>query len=212
MVTVTCTQLRAAFLSGRTPSGPEVAAHVRACPDCAELFERGAVAGRALGRLEESEQPELSRLHASLRRRLDAERGPRAWLRSRKTATRVGLALALAVTLIAAAHRRAHPSMAVAGGEAAHSWIAAASCFGYGSLFTALFLSALWMLTRRDSVSTRLATVGGLTAGGVGVAALAAHCPVSDPLHLVAGHASVVGAWAAACAVASWAAARGAGR
>lgn len=207
-MTVTCTELRAAFRSGRTPSGPDVSAHVEECPDCAELFERGAVVGRALAHWEGTAPPDLSRLHEGLRQRLQAERGPRAWLRSRKTSVRVGLALALAVTLVAAARRRAPPSAALESAPAAASWPAAAACFAYGSLFTALFLGVLWMLSRRDGASARVAAIAGLTAGGVGVAALAAHCPVSEPLHLLAGHASVVVAWCAACAMASWAAAR----
>jgi hypothetical protein len=204
MTTVTCHQLRAAFREGRVPNGPDVSAHVEACPDCAVLFEQEAVAGLALGRWEPTEPADLSRLRLRLQERLDRERGVRAWLRSRKTPTRVAMAVAAAVALVAAASRRAHPASTGAG--AAPEWSKAAACFSYGSLFTALFLVLLWALSRRDGASVRAAAVAGSGSAGVGVLGLTAHCPSSDPVHLLEGHASVLVAWVAGCALVAWAA------
>ena len=203
MGTVTCDQLRRIFQGGQVPSGPEASAHVEICPACAVLSEDEGLAGRALGGLQPTESLDLSRLHASLRRRLDAERGVRAWLRSRKTSTRLVLSLVAAVTLIVAASHRTHPASTVEAPGVVLALPRAAACFSYGSLFTALFLVLLWALSRRDGASVRGAALAGLGSASVGVLGLSAHCPSSAPLHLLAGHASILVAWVAACAMAA---------
>lgn len=206
MGTVTCDQLRATFRSGQVPSGPEVSAHLEVCPDCALICEDEAVAGRALGRLQPAQPVDLSRLRDGLRHKLDAERGVRAWLRSRKTSTRVSLALVVALALIAVASRRSHSVSTTEAGGGVPALPQAAACFSYGSLFTALFLVLLWALSRRDGASIRTAALAGLGSAAVGVLGLSAHCPSFEPLHLLAGHASIVLAWVVACVIVAWAA------
>jgi hypothetical protein len=201
MSTVTCDEVRASFRGGRVPTGPEVSAHVETCADCAVLFEQEAVAGRALGRWEPLEPADLSRVRQELQRRLGAERGPRAWLRSRRTSTRVALAVAGAAGLVAVASRESHRPPVPEGETVASGVSLAAACFSYGSLFTALFLVLLWALSRRDGPSVRSAALAGLGSAAVGILGLSAHCPSSDPMHLLAGHASVLVAWVAACAL-----------
>src|SRR5262245_58503676 len=87
-----CTEIRDALLAGSLPAGPGVDAHLRDCAACSELLENGGALGRALSR---SEAPAVSgeELFASLERAVRAESGPRAWLRSRPTPLRAGVAL-----------------------------------------------------------------------------------------------------------------------
>jgi hypothetical protein len=146
----------------------------------------------------------LSQLRTNLRHRLDEERGVRAWLRSRKTSTRWGLAVVAALALIAAASRRTHAVSKIEAGGAAHALSQAAACFSYGSLFTALFLVLVWALSRRDTAPARSAALAGLGSAGVGILGLSAHCPSFEPLHLLTGHASIAAAWGVTCAVAAW--------
>ncbi len=202
---VTCDQVRATFRGGDVPSGPEILVHVEACPDCVMLFEDEGLAGLALGRLQPRQSLDLSQLRARVLHALEAERGVRAWLRCRRTSTRIGLVLAAALALVAVASRRPHVESTSEAGGAIPASPTAAACFSYGSLFTMLFLGVLWALSRRDGASVRSAALAGLGSAGVGFLGLSAHCPSSEPLHLLAGHASVLLAWVVACAAVAWA-------
>lgn len=43
-----CAEIRSGFVSGRVPEGPAVDEHLKWCPHCRELFEKGAQLGRRL--------------------------------------------------------------------------------------------------------------------------------------------------------------------
>lgn len=105
MRSVDCAALRDAFRAGDLPAGPEVEAHLDACPACRELFSDEARVGRALGELPAPAAlgPEL---WARTERRLLADTGARAWLRSRPTWQRAALALLAGALLAAGALRR----------------------------------------------------------------------------------------------------------
>lgn len=80
------------------------------------------------------------------------------------------------------------------------------ACFSYGLLLAAPFLFVIWLLDRSDrSVLETLAAVG-TTAGLVANAALARHCPIANPAHLLLGHAAIGAALAGLGAIsARWA-------
>ena len=93
-----CAEIRKLFVAGRIPAGPEVAAHVRGCGPCAELFAADAQLGR---RLSEAVLPEVDagELFALVARDVQGEVGLRARLRALPTRVRalglVGVAFAL---------------------------------------------------------------------------------------------------------------------
>src|SRR5262245_35960030 len=127
-----CAEIRDALLAGSVPSGPEVEAHVRGCSACEELLADEGALGRALSR---NETPAIAsdELFASLERRVLAESGPRAWLRSRPTPVRAGVALLAGATVVAIGGRSA-----LGGGSGAFTtpWIA---------LFALAATACLWM-------------------------------------------------------------------
>lgn len=98
---VDCRQVEQALIRGDAVDQGDLAAHLEGCLACQEL----AAAGPALVRALDSPDPagaDLGPLKAALARRLERERGPLAWLRSRATPVRIVLALAAAlVTLVA---------------------------------------------------------------------------------------------------------------
>lgn len=198
METVRCAEIRAAFRAGDVPSGPATALHARGCPDCAQLFEQDALAGRSLAGLGQDNGADVAVLAVALKQRLSRERGVRAWLRSRPTRTRYALAVGGGLLLGLAGNLGKHAEHPAAGLElAGHSWSRASACFAYGSLFTFAFLVLLWHLDRRDRLSSVAAAFGALGAGLVGNLALHFHCPITHPWHLLAGHASLLLVWVA---------------
>ena len=101
-----CADLRAALLSGQTPRGAEVDAHVETCEACAELLAQDSSLGRQLAGLarEGARRSESDGAFdfSSLETRIQAEASAAGWLRSRTTVTRVSLLLlaALGVALV----------------------------------------------------------------------------------------------------------------
>jgi len=73
----------------------EAAAHAAGCPVCAELTADGGRLAGALRDLPAEEGLDLEAAWSGLGARLAAERGPRAWLASRPTWARFGLAAAV---------------------------------------------------------------------------------------------------------------------
>lgn len=103
----------------------------------------------------------------------------------------VGLALPALLVVVAPLHGavEAHPESFV--GQGADFAPRALSCFAFGLLLGALVLALLGLLDRRDDLSwPRLLLLAG-AAGLVGNLALALHCPIVGPAHLLAGHATV---------------------
>jgi hypothetical protein len=100
--TVECAEIRSSFVAGRIPAGPEVEDHLKWCPHCRELFERGAELGR---RLAQAVLPEASPgdLFALVDREVQQEVGPRAAVRAWPTRLRAVILAGVAL-LLAAAH------------------------------------------------------------------------------------------------------------
>lgn len=96
-----CAEIRDRLRAGELPAGEAAERHLGRCAACRELVENGAAVGRALAR-EPAEtvgsvEPDV---WASLERRLAAEKGVRAWLRSRATSGRVLVAGAGATAIM----------------------------------------------------------------------------------------------------------------
>ena len=70
-----------------------------------------------------------------------------------------------------------------------------AMCFGYGSAIAAGVLVAWRLFEQRSQPDFRLVATAGATAAAVGNAALVLHCPSSDPVHILSGHASIALIW-----------------
>ena len=94
-----CAEIRSGFVAGRVPAGPEVDAHLKWCPHCRELFEKGAALGRRLAQAVLSEVPPGD-LFALVERNLQAEVGVRARLRALATPFRTAALLGVAVALV----------------------------------------------------------------------------------------------------------------
>jgi predicted anti-sigma-YlaC factor YlaD len=67
----------------------------------------------------------------------------------------------------------------------------AVGCFAYGVFLALPFLFAVWLLERSDRPWLTLLVAVGAVAGLVANAALALHCPNTEPAHLAAGHATI---------------------
>ena len=107
-----CADVRSALLSGQTPRGPEVDAHVGTCDACAELLAQDFALGRELSGVARVEaHPSKNETlvdFAGLRDAIAAERSTAGFLRSRTTLARVSLLLAtvLGVALVQLAWSR----------------------------------------------------------------------------------------------------------
>ncbi len=95
-----CAEIRNGFVAGRDPAGPEVDAHLRGCPHCRELFEKGAQLGRSLARAAPP-QADASALLPLVESELEQETGVRARLRALPSRLRAGGLVAVAVALLA---------------------------------------------------------------------------------------------------------------
>jgi hypothetical protein len=93
---VDCAEIRRAFASGLVPEGPAVAEHIRLCPHCRQLFEKGAELGRRLAQavMPAVDAPELL---AAVERDLQGEVGVHARLRALPSWLRAGALVALGV-------------------------------------------------------------------------------------------------------------------
>jgi hypothetical protein len=95
-----CADIRSGFVAGRVPAGPEVEAHLKWCPHCRELFEKGAALGR---RLAQAVLPEVEPgdLFALVDQDVRRETGLRARLRELPTRVRTVALGAVAGALLA---------------------------------------------------------------------------------------------------------------
>lgn len=85
-----CAEIRSGFVAGRVPDGPDVDAHLKWCPHCRELFERGAQLGRRLA-LAVLPVVEPGDLFARIDQEVSREVGLRARLRALPTRVRGSL-------------------------------------------------------------------------------------------------------------------------
>lgn len=90
-----CAEIRQGFETGGVPSGPSVAAHLKWCPHCSELFRNAAALGRRLALAATVSVRAPSDQLAATESLLERERGVRAFLRSRSTRVRWALSLAI---------------------------------------------------------------------------------------------------------------------
>jgi len=97
-----CADVRRRLVAGHVPSGPELEAHLRVCPECRELLENDAKLGLSLGQAVRPE-PDPGELFARIERDLSREVGPRATLRALPTSLR-GALLALLSGLLLLVH------------------------------------------------------------------------------------------------------------
>ena len=67
----------------------------------------------------------------------------------------------------------------------------AVGCFAYGVFLALPFLVVVWLLERNDRPWLTVLAATGAIAGLVANAALALHCPNTDPAHLTVGHATI---------------------
>lgn len=107
------------------------------------------------------------------------------------------IAAALATPFVLASLPAAHQAVEVSLGGAGDDWVRRAlACFTFGLVWTAPLLVVLRLSDRLPTRGTALASAG--AAGSVASVALLLHCPLTHPAHLVAGHATVGLAMAAA--------------
>ncbi|HEV8245835.1 MAG TPA: hypothetical protein VGP93_08700, partial [Polyangiaceae bacterium] len=74
----------------------------------------------------------------------------------------------------------------------------ALGCFGYGVFMSAPTLALIWLLSHEQRPAPRTLLFAAATAGMAANLALHAHCPLTAPGHLLAGHATVGLVWAGA--------------
>lgn len=94
-----CAEIRGSFVAGSVPAGPDVQEHLKWCPHCRELFEKGAQLGR---RLAQAVLPavEPGGLFALVDAEVKRETGLRAKLRALPSRLRAGALVAVAVSLL----------------------------------------------------------------------------------------------------------------
>lgn len=239
-----CVDIREARLRGE-PLPAEAALHVESCPLCSGLHLTEVDLREPLGALLAGVESEIAREH-----------GPIAWLRSRPTRVRVGLAAAvvlaaalltivvtprtqfaplplvrvvltvsvLSVLLIALVRLGLRPLQAPPSRRIAVTFaiavalvvpvlfsvlptpeagrvdvpvpgvppaVATGVCFVLGALTAALLVLALRILDRGAHGSRISALLAGAAGGLAGNLTLELHCPVTNPAHLLPGHATI---------------------
>ena len=99
---VDCAEIRQGFLTGEVPSGRPVDEHLDGCAQCRELFQNSAELGRGLASVvnRTSTSTSTSDRVAAVSSAIAAERGLRAFLRSRPTRVRWLLSLSLPALLL----------------------------------------------------------------------------------------------------------------
>jgi hypothetical protein len=98
----------------------------------------------------------------------------------------MGPLLPLALALIPIDHSGAHP------GEGAAFAVQCSKCLAFGGFmgFPVLLLALLARRSRMDGAA--VAALGGVAAALTGDLALQLHCPITNPAHLIVGHALLV--------------------
>lgn len=105
-------------------------------------------------------------------------------------------ALALVVPLIVALLPRAHTLHdASLQGTISHFGERALGCFGIGLLASAPLSILIYLFNREDRLSPLTAALAAAAAGFGANLLLHAHCAITDPEHLLVGHASLSLAW-----------------
>lgn len=102
------------------------------------------------------------------------------------------LVLVLAVPFLMAATgpaHLAHPASLEGVGD--DFWRRALACFGYGVAMAAPAWVALALFDRQASKAGAIVLVTAAVSGLVGNFVLHVHCPLTDPMHLLVGHATV---------------------
>jgi hypothetical protein len=122
--TLDCAEIRSGFVAGRVPAGPEVEEHLKWCPHCRELFERGAELGRRLAQAV-LPTPAPDDLFALVDREVTREVGLRARLRALPTRWRAA-SLMGAVLLLAVLHLAFRPRSDFTGYSPVVFWSVAA--------------------------------------------------------------------------------------
>jgi hypothetical protein len=136
-----CAQIRAGFVAGAVPTGPQVEDHLRSCPACRGLFD--GAGGAAVGcELAGAVLPEVEAgdLFALVERDVKAETGLRARLRALPTPLRLGSLLGVALVVVAG-HTLMEPRQALGG-----PYSPAALWSLLAALLAGLFLGARWLL------------------------------------------------------------------
>jgi hypothetical protein len=141
-----CAEIRSLFVAGSVPAGPGVDAHLKVCPHCRELFERGAQLGRRLA-LAVLPDVEPGDLFARVEKDVRAEAGVRARLRALSTETRVA-ALFVVAALPVLGHLLFDRRTDLA--EYSPSWFR-----GIASLFVVSFVVSVGFLLRGVSAPVR---------------------------------------------------------
>jgi hypothetical protein len=116
------------------------------------------------------------------------------------------LALVLAVPFLMAATGPAHQAHAASlEGVGDDFWPRALACFGYGVAMAAPAWLALALFDRQASKAGAVVLVAAAVSGLVGNFVLHVHCPLTDPTHLLVGHATVgIALLPIAAAIAWW--------
>lgn len=136
---VDCAEIRAEFVAGDVPSGPQVEDHLRGCSACRALFDDQARLGRGLAQAV-LPQVEAAELFASIERDVAAETGLRARLRALPTALRLAGVFGVALAIVGW-HALMRPRQQLGGVYSPLAlWLLLIA------LLTALFLGARWLL------------------------------------------------------------------
>jgi hypothetical protein len=167
-----CPEIRDSFVKGEVPAGPALDEHLRGCLQCSELLARDAELGRSLASAAAGAMPFEDELFAKLEAGVTRETGLRAWLRSRPTRLRFGVAVAsvlLVVGLAAALSRR--PDFAE---YPTARLVLLLGVYSAGILLA--FGKELYLSARRGSLGDHV----GLLAGALGLPFLIAFAPATE--------------------------------
>lgn len=104
-------------------------------------------------------------------------------------AVAVAIAAALSLTSMPAAHVD-HPASLLGTGD--DMVPRALACFTTGALSGLPLVAWIWMVSRRDRPLWKVGALGSMLAAAVGGLSVFFHCPLTSPLHLTLGHATVM--------------------
>lgn len=171
-----CSQVRDAFIAGRALSKAEARAHLEVCPECAALFENEAELGRALAAQVTPAPAFPEELFNATEARVEGERGPRAWLRSRPSQLRFQLIVLFVVLVVL-----------VAGGMRHRPDFAAYPTARLVILLGSYFIAVMLAVGKELSLALRsgkLSDYAPLALFGLGLPFLAAFAPATDASRL----------------------------